>query len=103
MTTFVARTVAKSCVAEVISTPLTRMLGIKHPVMLAGMGVAAGPVLAAAVTNAGGIGVIGGHGYNPEGLREQIAILKSKLHDPNGVFGVDLLIPKVGGNARKTK
>ncbi len=31
--------------------------------MLAGMNVAAGPKLAAAVTNAGGIGVIGGVGY----------------------------------------
>jgi NAD(P)H-dependent flavin oxidoreductase YrpB (nitropropane dioxygenase family) len=36
------------------------MLKIKHPVLLAGMNVAAGPKLAAAVTNAGGLGVIGG-------------------------------------------
>ncbi len=36
------------------------MLQIKHPVLLAGMNVAAGPKLAAAVTNAGGLGVIGG-------------------------------------------
>ena len=45
-----------------IKTPLTELLNIKHPVMLAGMNVAAGPKLAAAVTNAGGIGVIGGVG-----------------------------------------
>lgn len=71
--------------------------------MLAGMGVVAGPKLAAAVTNAGGIGVIGGIGYTPEGLRQQIGELKSYLRDKNAPFGVDLLIPQVGGNARKTK
>lgn len=72
--------------------------------MLAGMNVAAGPKLAAAVTNAGGIGVLGGIGYTPDMLREQIAELKGYLNDPqNGVFGVDLLLPQVGGSARKTK
>lgn len=71
--------------------------------MLAGMNVAAGPKLAAAVTNAGGIGVIGGLGYTPEMLREQIIELKSYLHDKSAPFGVDLLIPQVGGAARKTK
>ena len=71
--------------------------------MLAGMGVAAGPALAAAVTNAGGIGVIGGHGYSPDGLRGQIDELKSYLRDKNAPFGVDILLPQVGGNARKTK
>lgn len=43
-----------------IRTTVTDLLKIKHPVMLAGMNVAAGPKLAAAVTNAGGLGVIGG-------------------------------------------
>ena len=38
---------------ETIVTPLTKFLGIKHPVLLAGMNVAAGPELAAAVSNAG--------------------------------------------------
>ncbi|KAI9857081.1 MAG: hypothetical protein M1824_005006 [Vezdaea acicularis] len=77
-------------------------LKIKHPIMLAGMNVAAGPRLAAAVTNAGGLGVIGGVGYTPDMLREQIAELKSFLHDKNAPFGVDLLLPQVGGGARKT-
>jgi hypothetical protein len=36
-------------------------------------------------------------------LREQIAELKSFLKDKNAPFGVDLLIPQVGGSARKTK
>ena len=70
--------------------------------MLAGMGKVAGPQLAAAVSNAGGFGVIGGVGYTPEMLRENIAELKGALKDPNLPFGVDLLMPQVGGNARKT-
>jgi hypothetical protein len=36
------------------------------------MNVAAGPELAAAVTNAGGLGVIGGVGYTPKILRSQV-------------------------------
>ncbi|KAJ5931659.1 hypothetical protein N7516_006148 [Penicillium verrucosum] len=85
-----------------IRTPITDLLKINHPVLLAGMNVAAGPKLAAAVTNAGGLGVIGGVGYTPEMLREQVAELKSYLTDKNAPFGVDLLLPQVGGSARKT-
>ncbi len=91
------------CVAEQLRTTVTDLLKINHPVMLAGMNVAAGPRLAAAVTNAGGLGVIGGVGYTPDMLREQIAELKGYLKDKNAPFGVDLLIPQVGGSARKTK
>ncbi|KAJ3818016.1 2-nitropropane dioxygenase [Lentinula raphanica] len=86
----------------VISTPVTQMFGIKHPILLAGMNVAAGPELAAAVTNAGGLGVIGGFGYTPKILRQQIRAIKDDLVDKNAPFGVDLLLPQVGGNARKT-
>jgi len=85
-----------------IRTVTTDLLKINHPVILAGMNVAAGPRLAAAVTNAGGLGVIGGLGYTPDMLREQIAELKSYLKDKNAPFGVDLLLPQVGGSARKT-
>lgn len=87
---------------ETLSTPITKLFGITKPVILAGMNVAAGPELAAAVTNAGGLGVIGGVGYTPDFLRKQIKALKAGLKDPNAPFGVDLLLPKVGGNARKT-
>lgn len=88
---------------EKIRTPLTDLFKINHPVLLAGMNVAAGPRLAAAVTNAGGLGVIGGVGYTPEMLKDQIAELKEHLHDKNAPFGVDLLLSQVGGKARKTK
>ncbi|TPX14956.1 uncharacterized protein E0L32_004786 [Thyridium curvatum] len=87
---------------EKIRTTVTDLFKIKHPVILAGMNVAAGPKLAAAVTNAGGLGVIGGVNYTPDMLREQIDELKSFLDDKKAPFGVDLLLPQVGGNARKT-
>jgi len=85
-----------------ISTPLTKYFNVKHPIFLAGMNVAAGPELAATVTNEGGIGVIGGVGYTPKMLRRNIAELKEKLNDKSAPFGVDLLLPQVGGSARKT-
>lgn len=88
--------------AETIKTPLTELFGIKYPILLAGMNVAAGPELAAAVTNSGGLGVIGGVGYTPSMLKKQIGFLKSNLKDPSAPFGVDLLLPQVGGGARAT-
>ncbi|KZP24473.1 2-nitropropane dioxygenase, partial [Athelia psychrophila] len=86
----------------VIRTPITDLFKIQHPVLLAGMNVAAGPELAAAVTNAGGLGVIGGIGYTPKILRANLRELKEYLNDKNAPFGVDLLLPQIGGSARKT-
>ncbi len=54
------------------------------------------------LTTQGGIGVIGGVRQSPKILEDNINELKSHLEDPNAPFGVDLLIPQVGGNARKT-
>lgn len=39
---------------------------------------------------------------SPKMLRGSIAELKSQLEDKNAPFGVDLALPQVGGNARKT-
>jgi len=85
-----------------IETPITRLFKIKYPIILAGMNVAAGPKLAAAVTNAGGLGVIGGVNYSPKFLRQQVDIIKQSLNDKNAPFGIDLLLPKVGEGARAT-
>jgi len=85
-----------------LSTPLTELFGIKHPVLLAGMAGAAGPELAAAVTNAGGLGNIGGIGFTPDALRKTIKMLKDDLVDKTAPFGVDLLLPQVGDGARKS-
>jgi NAD(P)H-dependent flavin oxidoreductase YrpB (nitropropane dioxygenase family) len=78
---------------EQLRTTVTDLLKIPHPVLLAGMNVAASPKLAAAVTNTSGLGVIRGVGYTPDTLREQIAELKSFLTDKNAPFGVDLFLP----------
>lgn len=85
-----------------LKTPLTELLGIQHPVILAGMNVAAGPDLAAAVSNAGGLGVIGGVNYTPKQLQKTIDTMKKGFDHPDRPFGVDLLLPKVGEGARKT-
>lgn len=87
---------------QTISTPLTTLLGITHPIILAGMARVSSASLAAAVSNAGGLGVIGGLGYTPEQLQEIITDLKSNLTSPDLPFGVDLALPQVGGSARKT-
>lgn len=54
------------------------------------------------VTCLGGIGVIGGVRMSPKFLQNVIDELKGHLEDKNAPFGVDLLIPQIGGNARKT-
>jgi nitronate monooxygenase len=93
---------------SVLRTPICDMLGIEYPILLAGMGPTAGggrgaaatAELAAAVSNAGGLGVIGGAGSNPDRLREEIRRVRSTTDRP---FGVDLLFPsnavRVGGNS----
>ena len=54
-----------------VATRLTSRLGIRHPIIQAPMASAAGGKLAAAVSRAGGLGLIGG-GYGNEGwLAEQ--------------------------------
>jgi NAD(P)H-dependent flavin oxidoreductase YrpB (nitropropane dioxygenase family) len=85
-----------------ITTPLTTLLNIQHPILLAGMARTSGGPLAAAVSNAGGLGCIGGLGYTPTQLREIIHELKANLASPDLSFGVDLALPKVGDGARKT-
>lgn len=53
-----------------LQTPLCELLGIKYPILLAGMARTSGGPLAAAVSNAGGMGCIGGLGYTPAQLQE---------------------------------
>merc|ERR1719282_1035277 len=70
--------------------------------MLAGMNAVATSDLVAAVTNAGGIGTIGGLTMTPRMLQIEIDEVKKLLKDKNAPFGVDLAIPQIGGGARKT-
>jgi enoyl-[acyl-carrier protein] reductase II len=71
-----------------LHTPLCDLLEIKHPIMLAGMGGVSYAELAAAVSNAGGYGVLGMAGRDPDFIRDQMRQVRSLTDRP---FGVDLL------------
>ncbi|MEL6856803.1 MAG: nitronate monooxygenase [Pseudomonadota bacterium] len=71
-----------------IHTALCDFLGTKHPIMLAGMGGVSYAELAAAMSNAGGYGVLGMAGTSPDFIAAQMARVKELTDKP---FGVDLL------------
>src|SRR3990172_8282681 len=72
-----------------IRTEMTELLGIEHPIILAGMGNVSMAELVAAVSNAGGLGVLGGGFLPPEELRQEIRNTKAMTDKP---FAVDLLV-----------
>ena len=81
-----------------LKTKLCDMLGIEYPILSAGMGPTllgektGAPVeLVVAVSEAGGLGVLGGSGFNVEELRDAIRDIKAQTDKP---FGVDLLLPQ---------
>lgn len=64
--------------SEGIRTPVTDLLGLRHPVLLAPMAGVSGGRLAAAVSRAGGLGLIGG-GYGDAGwLGEQLGLIEQQ-------------------------
>ncbi len=65
-----------------LSTDLTRAMGIEHPIIQAGMGGEAGPALAAAVSNAGALGSMGTIGVSPRQVRENIAACREQTARP---------------------
>jgi nitronate monooxygenase len=70
-----------------IATPLTALLGIKHPVLLAPMDTLAGARLVRAVSEAGGFGILGG-GY---GDRTRLETETAKLKDFSAPFGIGFI------------
>jgi enoyl-[acyl-carrier protein] reductase II len=78
-----------------VSSPALRtafcdLVGVEHPVMLAGMGGVSLSRLVAAVSNAGGLGVIGAATLDADGLRREIRRTRELTDRP---FAVDLLAP----------
>ena len=73
-----------------LHTPVCDQLGIEYPIFLAGMGGVSLSKLVAAVSNAGGLGIIGGATLDPERLREEIHRTRDLTDKP---FAVDLLAP----------
>jgi nitronate monooxygenase len=66
---------------------LCELLGIRYPIVQSGMGRVAGPELAAAVSRAGGLGVLAALNLSPDELRRQIERVRELTDRP---FGVNL-------------
>ncbi len=73
---------------------LTQLFKIKYPIVQAGMIWASGWRLASAVSNAGGLGLIGAGSMYPEVLEEHIIKCKAATHEPFGV-NLPLLYPDI--------
>src|SRR5438132_11840012 len=73
-----------------LHTPICDRLGIQYPVFLAGMGGVSMSRLVAAVSNAGGLGIMGAATLGPAELREEIQKTRDLTDKP---FAVDLLAP----------
>lgn len=71
-----------------LRTPICDLLGIAHPILLAGMGGVAYAELCAAVSNAGGFGTLGMAGRSQIEIRDEIKKVRDLTDKP---FGVDLL------------
>ena len=78
---------------SVLHTSLCDDLKIEYPIFLAGMGVkgrATPPELVAAVSNAGGMGILGCSWLDSNEVRRRIRAVRNLTDKP---FGVDLLLP----------
>jgi NAD(P)H-dependent flavin oxidoreductase YrpB (nitropropane dioxygenase family) len=77
----------------VLKTPICELLGIEYPILLAGMGGGDGfarAELAAAVSEAGGLGIFGAAGWTPEQIHDECEKVRRLTKKP---FGVDILLP----------
>lgn len=72
-----------------MKTRMTELFGIEHPIMLSGMNWLTTPKLAAAVSNAGGLGVLAGSHYDKDGIRKAIRELRELTDKP---FGINLTL-----------
>ncbi len=81
-----------------LRTPLCRELGIEYPIFSVGFGVAAGPDLVAAVSKAGGFGVLGASGMPHDELARRVAAVRKLTDKP---FGVNIIIAEVDEGDRE--
>ena len=72
-----------------MKTRVTELLGIEYPIIQGGMAWVAEYHLAAAVSEAGGLGIIGAASAPPEVVREQIRKVKERTSKP---FGVNVML-----------
>jgi NAD(P)H-dependent flavin oxidoreductase YrpB (nitropropane dioxygenase family) len=72
-----------------IHTGICDLLGIRHPIVLGGMGTATTAPLVAAVSNAGGFGTLGTSAFNATTLETEIASIRERT---DKTFGVNHLL-----------
>ncbi len=72
-----------------LTTPLCKLLNIKYPILQGGMAYLGTYELVSAVSNAGGLGIIGCGGSPPEWVEEQIYLTRNETDKP---FGVNLML-----------
>ncbi len=68
-----------------LTTTFTRLFALEHPIALAPMGGTAGGALAAAVSEGGGLGLVGGGRGNPDWLDRELGIVAANTTRPWGV------------------
>ena len=74
---------------------VTSLFGIKYPIIQAGMVWCSGWRLASAVSNAGGLGLLGAGSMHPDTLREHIRKCRQATEHPFGV-NIPLMYPQIG-------
>ncbi|HEX5417191.1 MAG TPA: nitronate monooxygenase, partial [Chloroflexota bacterium] len=72
-----------------LHTRVCELLGIRHPIVLGGMGGATSPDLVAAVSNGGGLGTLGLSGRRPDDVTRLIGQIREGTSAP---FGVNFLL-----------
>ncbi|MFB7634388.1 NAD(P)H-dependent flavin oxidoreductase [Streptomyces sp. NPDC056149] len=82
-----ATTGAAANETPVLATALTKLVGVRHPLVQTGMGWVAGPRLVSAAANAGALGILASATMTPEQLRSAIGEVASRTDRP---FGVNL-------------
>ncbi|MEV8019077.1 nitronate monooxygenase [Streptomyces sp. NPDC086554] len=70
-----------------METALTRLVGVRHPIVQTGMGWVAGPRLVSATANAGALGILASATMTVDELRSAVREVKSRTDEP---FGVNL-------------
>ncbi|MBO0893582.1 MAG: nitronate monooxygenase [Acidimicrobiales bacterium] len=68
-----------------LGTTFTELFGVSHPIALAPMASASGGELAAAVSNGGGLGLVGGGRGDPRWLERELRIVTEKTDKPWGI------------------
>src|ERR1700684_4698952 len=81
-------------------TRLTELVGVDHPVMLAGMGCVSYAELVSAVSEAGGFGCLGAGTMSSATMEAEIAAVRNATNKP---FAVDLLTAMPGSMAEQVQ